>query len=112
MKWDLDYLKTHLGPGPFAVFVNSTLEEAEETFFTDASNPSSTVGSESQDSINQMPSSPGKNYKRRRGLVKKNYLFKYYDEKKIKDYKGSFSPKIIRQEVSFEDFLKKFNGDR
>lgn len=41
-------------------------------------------------------------------------IFKYFDDKKLQALqdKSTFQQDIVRTEMSFEDFLNKFKGDR
>ncbi|CAG7838647.1 unnamed protein product [Allacma fusca] len=97
MKWNLEYLKDHLGPGPFAVFIHSASDSVD----------CNSNGIEDDPSSHPTNSNPHKSISRKR-----HHLFKYFDQKKADEYTGEFVPDIIREEMTFEHFLAKYNGDR
>jgi len=123
-KWDFDYLQRNLGPGPFTVFSNSSSPEVTSTSEQPSSgadkplikkkkpkkNTQKSTSSESQtESPNSSNASNNHNPPRTR---KRHNYFKYYDEKKVEVYKGEFTFDIKRMEISFDEFLEKFKGNR
>ena len=124
LNWDLDYLQQHLGLGPFTVFVNSRLDESSAESLPHAPNCSDESQKkkakntqESPESQFKLESSSGSSSSRSKRLTgtrtkKRHNYFKYYDEKKVESYNGDFTPEIKRSEISFDEFLVQFNGNR
>ena len=89
LKWDLDYLSRHLGSGAFAVFIRNAT--------TDAIVQSQSSNSQSQ-IFNPEPL----------------HVFKYFDEKKLVALqdKTTFQSTMVRLEMTFQEFLNRFHGNR
>lgn len=87
-KWDLDYLSQHIGAGAFAVFIRNAAADAVVQ---------ATTANQSQ----KLTPEP-------------LHVFKYFDEKKLVSLqdKGSFQSTIVRVEMRFQEFLRRFHGDR
>jgi len=43
---------------------------------------------------------------------REHHIFKYFDEKKVPEFKGEFKSDITREEIRFDEFLLKFIGDK
>ena len=114
MKWDLEYLSEHLGTGPFSVFMNSASSSDCSNIVDRNSNGihdnngicTETDNDESMNGTKKLESKPAKM------RTKRHNLFKYFDQKKASEFVGEFVPEITREDMSFEDFLAKYNGDR
>lgn len=125
-KWDLDYLTAHIGSGPFAVFCH-TKHSTSECSNTECSNTEAACSCP-QNNRNEQGSNnhsthdvPGVGESCNEGKIVKKAkkrtpinIFKYYDEKKVHALqdKSVFQPDISRVEMSFGEFLLRYNGDR
>ncbi|CAL8073849.1 unnamed protein product [Orchesella dallaii] len=91
MKWDLDYLSTHIGGGRFAVFIRNAAADRSAV-------------AQLQSSSNQSQSCQPEPL----------HIFKYFDEKKLAalQEKSTFQSTMVRIEMTFQEFLKRFQGDR
>jgi len=126
LKWDLEYLAEHLGAGTFAVFchredtdkepssLGMTSDQLRRSSF-DVSSCERLQGSSSNYSRGKEDYSGDSNPKKAKTCSRKRLnVFKYFDEKKVKNLqnKSSFNQQICREEMTFEEFMKKMHGDR
>ncbi len=126
LKWDLDYLQSNLGPGPFTVFVNTNTDlplspepelrspsSSEETQKKKPKNSQREATRKSSSSSSRCSDSNSRSLMSNSSRPRKRHnYFKYYDEKKVEVFNGDFVPEIKREEVSFDEFLVKFHGNR
>lgn len=87
-KWDLTYLSQHVGQGSFAVFIRNAAADA-------------LVQATSAVQSQKLTPEP-------------LHIFKYFDEKKLiaLQDKSSFQSTIVRVEMRFQEFLRRFHSDR
>jgi hypothetical protein len=142
LKWDLEYLGKHLGPGPFAVFCHREDTDKDETPTTSVTTSSVSSASKksnqneegsgggvcasdvsrleyNDDDDSSLSSSDSFNNDLNRKKAKKSApkrlnVFKYYDETKLQNLedKSSFTQHVLREELNFEEFTERMNGDR
>ena len=125
MKWDLDYLSEHLGPGPFSVFMNNASPSSSSSSSCRSNNVdrnsngihdnngTTCASSQTDDDDDDSMNGGGKKLEKKAKIrTKRHNLFKYFDQKKANEFVGEFVPEITREDMSFEDFLAKYNGDR
>jgi len=103
MKWNFSYLAEHIGPGPFGVFCHRNDTHGQQTHRTSTAH---TISVDSDDNENLVS--------KKAKTSKKLNIFKYFDNKKLQSLEdeSTFRQDIVREEMNFEEFLKKFNGDR